>query len=89
MISVDVACRRYLQIHELEDNVLRCEASINEVQKEIDDAEERLKELRKAKSELLKEMRAAARDEGQLPLFDVTQRLSVARAGHETEAHRG
>lgn len=84
MISVDVACRRYLQMHELESTVRLTEASILEVQKEMDDAEERLSELRKVKSDLLKEMRAAARDEGQLPLFDVATRLSTAKAGHET-----
>lgn len=88
MISVDVACRRYLQVHALEESVRLCERSIHDVQKEVDDAEERLSELRKTKSELLKEMRAAAADEGQLPLFDVTAQLSTAKAGHESEAHR-
>lgn len=89
MISVDVALRRYLQIHEIETTIRLTEGSILEVQKEIDEAEQRLGELRKVKSDLLKDMRAAARDEGQLPLFDVNEKLSRARAGHETEAHRG
>lgn len=89
MISVEVACRRYLQIHEIEVAVRLCEASILDVQKELDAAEERLGELRKTKSDLLKDMRAAARDEGQLPLFDVATRLSTAKAGHETEVRGG
>lgn len=84
MMTVDTACRRYLQIAELERTVQLTEESIAEVQKEIDDAEERLTELRKTKAELMN--RAAARDEGQLPLFDVAVRLSTAKAGHETEA---
>jgi len=83
MMSVDTACRRYLQIKELEATVSLTEASILDVQKEIDDAEERIGELRKTKSELMKELRAAARDEGQLPLFDVARCLSVTKAGHE------
>lgn len=84
-MSVDTAVRRYLQIHEIESAVAECEASISEAQKELDDCEQRLHELRKTKSDLLKDMRAAARDEGQIPLFDVAAKLSVAKAGHETE----
>jgi hypothetical protein len=57
---------------------------IAEVAKELDDCETRLQELRKTKSDLLKQMRAAARDEGTLPLFDdLTHTLSVTPAGHE------
>lgn len=88
MMTVDAACRRYLQIRELEDAVVRAEASIEDVVNEIADAEERLSELRKAKSALLKTIREAARDEGQLPLFDVAACLSVLPAGHEREAVR-
>lgn len=88
MITVDKACRRFLQIHELEQHIERAEASIADVQREIADAEDRLTELRKTKADLMKELRTAARDEGQLPLFDVAERLSVAKAGHEHEATR-
>lgn len=70
MTKQERAVRRYLQIAAIEQTVRLTEASIDEVQKEIADAEDRLGELRKTKSELMKEMRAAARDEGQLPLFD-------------------
>lgn len=64
------AVRRYLQIAAIEVTVEKLEASIEDVQKEIDDAEDRLKEMRAQKSELMKAMRDAAKDEGQLPLFD-------------------
>lgn len=79
MTKEDRAIRRYLQIAAIEATVRLTEASIEEVQKEIGDAEDRLGELRKTKSELLKEMRAAARDEGQLPLFgDLDAELTKA-----------
>lgn len=84
MISIDKAARRYLQIKGLEDSISLTESSIGEVQKELEDCETRLQELRKAKSDLLKSMRAAARDEGELPLFDnLDHALSTAQAGHE------
>jgi hypothetical protein len=52
------------------------------VQKEIDGAQERLADLRRAKNQLLKDIRAAARDEGQLPLFeDFSHALSVCPTG--------
>lgn len=70
MTKEERAVRRYLQISNLERGVRLTEDSIEEVQREIDDGEQRLSELRKTKSELMKELRAAARDEGQLPLFD-------------------
>lgn len=89
MMTVDTACRRYLQIHALERTVRLTEESIEQVQKEIDEAGERLSELRSTKSKMLKEIREAARDEGQLPLFDVPATLSVTKAGHETEVLRG
>lgn len=66
----DRAIRRYLQIQAIEVTLEGVEGGIDQVQREIADAEDRLGELRKQKSELVKEMRAAARDEGQLPLFD-------------------
>lgn len=69
-MHTDRAVKRFLQIAALEQTVELTETSIRDVQREIDDAETRLQELRKTKSELLKEMRDAAKDEGQLPLFD-------------------
>ena len=66
----DRAIRRFLQIAALEQTLELTETSIRDVQREIDDATDRLSELRKTKSALLKEMRDAAKDEGQLPLFD-------------------
>lgn len=84
MISIDKAAKRYLQIKGLEDSIRLTEDGIAEVAKELDDCGTRLQELRKTKSDLLKQMRAAARDEGTLPLFDdLTHTLSVTPAGHE------
>lgn len=75
-LTSDRAVRRYLQIAAIEETVEKLETSIEEVVKEIEDGQERLKELRAQKSELLKGMRDAAKDEGQLPLFDnLTEQL--------------
>lgn len=78
MISVDRAARRYIQIQAIEASIRLVEGSIEDVQKEVDDAAERLKELRKEKAELMKQLRATARDEGELPLFDLVEKLSDA-----------
>jgi chromosome segregation ATPase len=69
-LTSERAVRRYLQIAAIEVTVEKLETAIETVQREIDSAEDRLKELRSSKSELLKAMRDAAKDEGQLPLFD-------------------
>lgn len=66
----DRAIARYLQIASIEQTLGLCEISIGERQKEIQALEDELAELQKTKRELLKDMRAAAKDEGQLPLFD-------------------
>lgn len=68
-LTEDRAIRRYLQVRLLEETVEKIEASLEDVQKEIDDATDRQRSLRKEKSEALKAMRDAAKDEGQLPLF--------------------
>lgn len=82
MISIDRAARRYLQIAALEQTVRQTEDAIGAVEKEIEDAESRRTELRSVKRDALEEMRKAAVDEGQLPLFDdLSHALSVARVG--------
>lgn len=73
LITTARAVRRYLQILAIEQTVEKLEAAIEDVVKEIDDAEDRLKNLRKQKAELLNTMRDSANDEGQLPLFDDLQ----------------
>lgn len=83
MMTIETAAARYLQIAELKTAVRLTEESIEGVQRELDNAEERLRELRKTKSELMKDLRAAARDEGQLPLFNVREKLSVQPSGRE------
>jgi hypothetical protein len=83
MIEKDRAARRFLQIAEFEETVRRIESAIEDVQKEIDGATERLSNLRREKRAALEDMRRAARDEGQMPLlpFDIDHALSVARIG--------
>lgn len=82
-LTTDRAVRRFLQIAAIEQTVEKIEASIGAVAKELEDAEERLKELQSQRREQLALMRAAAKDEGQLPLFDVLagelEDLGVAR----------
>lgn len=67
-MTEDRAAKRYYQIRALEQAVTSCEGSMVDVEREIDEANERLSELRATKRSLLKEMREAARDESQLPL---------------------
>jgi hypothetical protein len=70
MISIDRAARRYLQIAAFEETVRLTEAAILDVEKEIEEAEARRAELRRTKRDALEDIRKAARDEGQLPLFE-------------------
>lgn len=82
MITRDRAAARYLQINALELTIRQTEDAIGQVEKEIDDAETRRTELRKVKRDALEEIRKAALDEGQLPLFDDLQHhLSIVRTG--------
>lgn len=76
-MNIQRAAQRYAQIAELEQAVEKCEASIEDVQKQIDAAAEQLGELRKTKAALMKDMRAAARDEGELPLIDLMEMLAT------------
>lgn len=69
-LTRDRATRRYLQIRTLQEHVERIERAIESVEKEIDDATDRRRDLRKEKADVLKAMREAAKDEGQLPLFN-------------------
>lgn len=71
------AAARFVQIAEIEQTLQTTEQSIAGVQHEIDQAEERLHELRKVKNELLRDLRTAARDEGELPLVDLMERLAA------------
>jgi predicted nucleic acid-binding Zn-ribbon protein len=69
-MNEDRAIKRYLQIASIEQTMELIESNILDVQKEIDDAGDRLKELQSQKRQLMKDMRDAAKDVGQLPLFD-------------------
>lgn len=87
MIAIDVAAKRFLQMHALEKDISEIEARIAEEQRAIVKHEDTLSELRTQRTEALKELRAAARDEGQLPLFDLARMCSTATAGHEDRVH--
>lgn len=80
MMNVEQAARRYIQIRDTERALELCEGSISEVNGKVVELEERLKELRKTKRNLEKDMRAFARDEGQIPLFDLGESLSMGVA---------
>lgn len=84
MITRDRAAARYLQINALELTIRQAEDAIGQVEKEIQDAEERRSELRRVKRDALEEIRKAALDEGQLPLpleQDLQHHLSLVRTG--------
>ena len=65
-ITQERAARRYAQIA-----VLERQRAI--VQKEIADCKDHLKDLRKAHDGLTERMRTAARDDGELPLFNLDE----------------
>lgn len=65
------AARRYIQIRDLEFTMSLIEKSIKVVQDEIDEATERVQSLRTEKKKVTEAIREAARDESQLPLFDL------------------
>jgi predicted nucleic acid-binding Zn-ribbon protein len=69
-LTAERAVRRFLQIQTIEQTVKDLEARILDKQKQLQQGEEELGELRKSKSDLMKQMREAANDEGQLPLFE-------------------
>lgn len=75
-MNTDRAARRYVQIATIEQAVVACEHSIETVQKSIDELSEQLFELRKTKASLMKDMRMAARDEGDLPLIELMETLA-------------
>lgn len=76
-MRVDRAATRFVQIAAIEQSIQLTEQSIAGVQKDIDEREAELHELRKVKNELLRDLRTAARDEGELPLVDLMERLAA------------
>jgi len=82
MIAKDRAASRFLQIADLEDTIRRAERGLEELNKELDDVKSRRDELLRVKRDALDDIRQAARDQGQLPLFaDLDHALSVAAVG--------
>ena len=65
-MDIDRKARRYLQIAELE-------RKLTLQQKAIRDAKSHVKDLKKEADATLLELRAAARDEGDLPLLDMME----------------
>ena len=63
-ITQERAARRYSQIATLE-------RTLQKVHSEINDCKAHLKELNDRRDGVLDRMRVAARDEGELPLFDL------------------
>lgn len=72
-MTMDRAARRYSQIAGIECTVRLLEDQIADQRKVVDEAEEALDELRKKRATLLVDMRAAARDEGDLPLIMLSE----------------
>lgn len=68
-MTMDRAARRYSQIARIEADVRNLEKDIADQKKVVDEANEVLSDLREKKATLLVDMRAAARDEGDLPLI--------------------
>lgn len=67
-ITQERAARRFAQIA-----VLERQMSI--IQREIAECQDHLKDLRKAYDGLLQRVRTAARDDGELPLFNLDERM--------------
>lgn len=74
----DRAARRYFQIREIERALSLTEEETLKAESERKEVEDRISELRATKRALQKDMRDAARDEGQLPLIDMMEALGNA-----------
>ena len=68
-LTMDRAARRYSQIAQLERGISIADAEISEASQHVADARKHVSELREKRAALLFDLRKAARDEGELPLF--------------------
>lgn len=75
-LTRDRAAKRFVQMNEIELGVQACDESIRKTMKEAEDVADRLRELRKTRSNLLQDMRDAAVDKGQLPLIDLIEKCA-------------
>lgn len=73
MPNLEHEARRYRQIASLERELALKES-------EIRDAKEHVKDLTDERDGILLKLRAAARDEGELPLLDMMEELATAGA---------
>jgi hypothetical protein len=72
-MTMDRAARRYSQIAKLERDINVTDAQIAEALQHVKDAKQVVSELREKRSTLLLDLRAAARDEGELPLVTLME----------------
>lgn len=86
-LTVERAIKRFLQASDIESTVTLIEKSIEEIDNEIEERRGRRRELTSQKTELLRKLRAAARDEGDLPLLDLMDKFGDTEAPFLTLLH--
>jgi hypothetical protein len=74
-LTLERAIKRFLQAQDLESTVRLIENSIEQIDNQIAEAKSRRKELSSQKNECLRQLRATARDEGDLPLLDLMEKF--------------
>lgn len=72
-MTMDRAARRFSQIAKFERDINITDAQLAEAVQQVSDARKVVTELREKRSTLLLELRKAARDEGELPLLDLSE----------------
>lgn len=74
-LTLERAAKRFLQAQDIETTVQLIEKSIEEIDNEINERRARRSELSSQKTEMLRQLRATARDEGDLPLLDLMDKF--------------
>lgn len=74
-LTVERAVKRFLQAQDLESTARLIESSIEEIDNQISELKSRRSELNSQRSEVLRQLRANARDEGNLPLIDLMEKF--------------
>lgn len=74
-LTLERAVKRFLQSQDIESTVRLVENSIEEIDNSIDELRSRRKALTAQKTDLLRELRATARNEGNLPLIDLMEKF--------------
>lgn len=74
-LTLERAAKRFLQAQDIETSVRLIERSIAEMDNQVDEIQGRRRALASQRTELLRQLRANACDEGDLPLIDLMEKF--------------